>query len=274
MMKTKILASAVCALGLLASGSAAAFSVGGVDFGPNLFHIDTTTLAETAITGNGQKITGYGVLNTVNGNNAYAGTDKLFFIFKDYESKDFTDNPFPTNDTVNFSGGVIQVYKRSNFNLMSQSSATNLDWIDDGELWVTLKGHAQQGTINTLAALGTITGTTLSFTGTGLLDVDLTPGTGIAAVQAALNANTIADGFLPGFTYADIALTTSANNFVPNPNDDTTGCSNGTFVAGQWCLAGSADMRGALVPEPSVLALLGIGLLGMASARRKGKAAA
>ena len=268
MMKTKILASAACALGLLASGSAAAFSVGGVDFGNFNFHLDTTTLAETAIKADGDKITGYGVVNTVNGNNAYAGTDKLFFIFTDYTAKDFT------GASTNFSGGEIKVYKRADFNLLLQDSVTNLDLIDNGELWVTLKGHAQQGTINTLSANGTLTGSSLSFTGSGLLDVDLTPGTGIAAVQAALNANTIADGFLPGFGLADLAITTSANNLFLNPNDDTTGCQNNTFTVGQWCLAGSADLRGGLVPEPSVLALLGIGLLGVASARRKGKAAA
>jgi len=252
---------------MLVSGSASAAVIGGVDFGAFPFHLDTTSLAETKIDGDGQKITGYGVINTVNGNASYAGTDKLFFIFTDYESINFTGT------STDFTGGVIEVYKRSNFNLLLQSSADNLDMIDDGLLWLTLTGHAQQGTPYTLSAAGSLTGASLSFTGSGLLDVDLTPGSGLPAVQFALNGNDIPDGFLPGFGLADVLITTSANNFVLNPHDDTSKCRIPGAGVGDWCLAGSADLRGTVIPEPSVLALLGIGLLGMASARRKDKAA-
>lgn len=269
-MKKRMLASAICGLGLMASGAASATVIGGVDFGPFGFHIDTTTLAETFVGANGDIARGYGVVNTINGNNAYAGTDKLFFIFDSYVAKDYT----PT--TVNFSGGVIKIYKRADFNLLLQPSegvGGNLDLIDDGILWATMTGHAQQGTVNTLSASGQFTGASLSFTGAGLLDVDQTPGTGLLDVQMRLNGNDIPDGVAPGFGFADVALTTSANNLVLNPFDNTTGCRTGGAVAGQWCLAGSADLRGTIIPEPGVLALLGIGLLGVVTSRRKSKAA-
>jgi len=274
-MKKRMLASAICGLGLMASGAASATVIGGVDFGPFGFHIDTTTLAETFVGANGDIARGYGVVNTINGNSAYAGTDKLFFIFDNYVAKDY-DTTDPTDNKVNFSGGVIKIYKRADFNLLLQPSegvGGNLDLIDDGILWATMTGHAAQGTVNTLSANGFFTGATLSLTGGGLLDVDQTPGSGLLDVQTRLNGNDIADGVAPGFGFADVALTTSANNRVLNPNDNTTGCRTGGAVAGQWCLAGSADLRGTIIPEPGVLALLGIGLLGVVTSRRKSKAA-
>ena len=58
-MKFKLSSLAVAAAGLIASTSASAVIVGGVDFGTFGFHIDTTTLAEQAFTGAGQTVRGH-----------------------------------------------------------------------------------------------------------------------------------------------------------------------------------------------------------------------
>ena len=66
---------------------------------------------------------------------------------------------------------------------------------------------------------------------------------------------------------ADLALTSSFNNFVLNPVDITSGltggCADGTANPGAWCYQGTANLRGStVIPEPSILALVGVGLLG------------
>lgn len=262
-MNKKLIASAIAAIGMMTSGMASAAIIGGVDFGSGGTHLETTTLAETLINGNNQELFGYGQINTVNGNMFYAGANRLYFVFDQYISNDYT----PTS--VDFSGGRVRVYLMPTFNLLNQSSAANWATITTtGTLWATLSGHqlfpTNATSPDTLRANGALTGATLSFTGAGLLDINQA-GT-LPDVYNFLNANTIGDG-AGGF--ADIAITTSGSNVTLNPHDNTTGCRTGQATVGQWCIAGSADLRGHVVPEPGVLALVGLGLLGIGATRRK-----
>lgn len=262
-MNRKIIASMLAAAGIAASGAAqASFVLGGVDFGTPGAHLETTTIAETYVNGNGQHLLGYGVINTVNGNNAYTNNgDKLYFTF-DYTTTNFTST------SSGFINGVVNVFKGANINLQNQSSATNWATINGYSEWVRFTGHAGSSAVNPLYELfsqGTLTGQTISFFGSGLLNVDLSGAFGLAGVAAALDSNDIPD-FVGG--KADALITTSGNNLVLNRHDNTAGCRTNP-TPGQWCIAGSADLRGTVLPEPGSLALAGLGLLGLGAARRR-----
>ena len=72
----KTITTLLAAVGIAASAPASAVVIGGVDFGtlggaPFRTHLETATLAQTFINGNGQNATAYGFITTVNGDTSY-----------------------------------------------------------------------------------------------------------------------------------------------------------------------------------------------------------
>ena len=144
-MKKHIIAATIAVLGTALAGSASAITVGGVDFGsPGNAHLETTTLSETWVDTPGQTLTGYGQVNTVNGNLVYAGTDRLYFTFT-YNVLSFD----ALAGTATFDNGVVNVYMLSTFNAQGQSSVANMTQIQGGTPWATFDGHPLSGVAGT-----------------------------------------------------------------------------------------------------------------------------
>lgn len=275
----KLAATALAAGAMAAVTPASAVIVGGIDFGAlgATSHIETTTIAASLVTGVGQVSQAYGTIASVNGDFTYCadGTNNcsLYFIVTNTVSATAAPN------SLYFSGTQVTIYYSgaAAINLQNQNSVMNLAFISGLSTWATLQGeNGVDPTANGLAAdthvAQTLTGGSISVTGAGLLSMNLGDGLGLAAVEAFLNANTI-----PTFTggFADIAYTESANNFVLNPFDLAgplaDSCLTPTPQVGDWCLAGSADLRGRTVtqvPTPGSLALFGLGLFALGASRR------
>jgi hypothetical protein len=248
------------ALALGASGAAFAepINVNGVQWdssSPFDLTIQSLNLRETSVSQEGDILTGYGQIGSINGNNSFCSGCDLTFKF---------------TYTVHSISGDQVVFNMGSFQFYTQAAGT-FDFGDPnsvgGTPWVTLTGHTapQTGFADTNGQLyATVTGSVAQpgsqSGGFGLVDA-----TGGPAAQF-LDSNFWSDG-IGGF--ADFQLQSSFSFFPAST------CSEPTTNLDNICtypIQGNGSLTGrTAVPEPAELGLfgLGLGLLGFFMWRRR-----
>lgn len=265
----KGLLAGAAALTMSMTAQAANINVGGV-----VWDVDSpfdaeikTDILEKPISTVGDMLEGIGQVSKLNGLNTFCATCELTFEFGGFELTSAIFNPISGESDLSFTGGWVNFYVQDTGSVGFTSYGLGLDktTATDGDLWLSLVGH--ENTASILGGpLGTLFGSAEFFgtgaddgEGSGLMDVI---DDDMIALNGALVKGLANDNFNTDSKTDNIGGTADFNfssSFQPL----------GFTTPDGYSLTGTAELKGDSIPEPSTIALLGLGLLGFVGARKR-----
>jgi len=289
-MRSKLLTSVAFVGGLIFGAQASAVVINGIEIeaGDQLW---TTTLWETVLTDTSSTLSGVGIVEAIKrlgvGDTWTTGQNdtQLTYHFHDFTvlawyeingtKHSLADDGavawaasagFGFAHAIDFAGGFVDMYTDLvsvgtvlDGTAIGGTQAGDIADATDGLEWAKYVGH--------------------TFDYSSVLGGAITDRLGGSLYGSATGGSSVhADGF--GFGYLDIASGPAFSNldtdsFHPE-TDDVVGDADASFTssfntlnANHWPLSGSATVQTHAVPEPSLLALMAIGLLSLAGIQRR-----